>query len=222
MKNIQLIVFAGSLMALACSPANEGPDLTTDPIEKVASLSVLNVSDNTSLPDRIKIDGLYSAKDFITIGSEGSSAEYEQIAAGLRNITIGSHKDTIRLQEHNYYTLMVYDNDSVRLAWDASYDDSSQFIKMPSVRWNISGDDPSNYKVDFLVDSLLKDIPMDEFISFSADKGNFTVYLYDKASGELLEEEEFPSQINTKVTVNIKYNSAMDKYIYNPITQLVK
>jgi len=223
-NTIKLVLFCCSIAFWGCTPANENPDIITDPIEQVASLSVLNVSDNNNLPDRIEIDGLYSSKNFINIGSEGNSAKYEQIAAGVRNITIGDYKDTIRLHEHNYYTLMVYDNDSVRLAWDASYDNSNQFIKMPAVRWNISGDDPTNYKVDFSVDSVLKDIPMDKFISFSADKGNFTVQLYDKASGELLGKEEFPAQVNTKVTVNIKRDSEIDndRYRFHPITQLVQ
>lgn len=223
MKHLKLFVLAAALLLTgACTPENEGPELIIDPVEKMASISVVNVSGKT-LPSQIQIDGLYGNKSSLGIGSGSQEAPYEEIASGLRNVTLGDYKDTIRLQEHNYYTLMVYDNDSLRLSLDAPYGSTNQFVTMPQVRWNMIGSESSNYKVDINADSLLRDISMDQFISVAPSNSKVKLNLYHRDDlNNLLGEKEVDVETNKKVTVNIRYNAATQKYDFTPIMQSVK
>jgi hypothetical protein len=222
MKHFTLLTFAVLLFTAACTPENEGPEIITDPIEKIASLSVVNVSGKTNLPTEIQIDGL-AGKTSLGIGDNKQESKYENINAGVRNITLGGYQDTIHIAEHNYYTLMVYDNDSLQLSWDAAYDSSNQFVTMPQIRWNLIGTDPTNYKVNIHADSLLRDIPMNQFISVATGNEDVTLTLYKKGNPDkLVGERKVEIEANKKFTVNIHYNGGSDDYDFSTITQSVK
>ncbi|HMR18422.1 MAG TPA: hypothetical protein PKA53_03900 [Sphingobacterium sp.] len=219
MKSLTLTIFALALLTAACTPENEGPD----PKGKVASLSVVNVSGKASIPNQIQIDGLYSSKTSLGIGNGSQATKYEEIEAGVRNVTLGSYKDTVHLAENNYYTLMVYDNDSLMLSWDASYTSDNKFVIMPQVRWNMAGDNPQNYRVDIYADSLLGNIIPNQFTSVSGDNKTVKLSLYRKSNtSNLLGEKEVQVEANKKVTVNIKYNESTQKYDFTPIMQSVQ
>lgn len=222
MKHTVLFALVATLLTTACTAGNEGPEIITDPVEKIASISVVNVSGQNNIPTEIQIDGLYGHKNSLDVGNGGQEVKYAQITAGLRNVALGSYQDTVRLDKHNYYTLMIYDNDSLRLSLDAPYSSTNQFATMPQVRWNIVGVDPQDYKVDIHSDSVLRDIAMDKFTSVT-DKKEVKVSLYSRDNPtNPLGEKSMTVEMNKKVTVNIRYNESADDYDFTTITQTVQ
>lgn len=222
MKHTTLLALATTLLTMSCAAENEGPEIIIDPVMKIASISVVNVSGQSNIPSEIQIDGLYDNKNSLGVGSGGQEVKYAQITAGLRNVALGSYKDTVRLDEHNYYTLMIYDNDSLRLSLDAPYGSTNQFATMPQVRWNITGANPQDYKVDIHSDSVLRDIAMDKFTSVNNEK-EVKVSLYRRDNpGNLLGEKALSVDMNKKATVNIRYNASADDYDFTTITQSVQ
>lgn len=213
-----------SWLFVACDPAHIEPEPIIDPVEDIASISVINVSKQASLPDQLLIDGLYGASKGITIaGSSGQPATYEHIQAGLRKFAIGSYEDTVRIKEHHYYTLMIFDKDSVQLTVDAPYSTDNKFIIMPSVRWNLIGATPIDYKVDMMGDSLIRDVAVSAFTYIPSSSNKVTINLYKKDNpGTLSAQQDIELDVNKKFTVNIFYDVARATYEFNTIVQTVQ
>lgn len=221
MKHTTLFALVAILLLTACTVENEDPEIIIDPVKKTALLAVVDLSGKSNIPTEIQIDGLYDSKNSIRVGSMGREAPYEVINAGLRQLALGSYKDTLRLQEHNYYTLMIYDNDSLRLSLDAPFS-VNQFNTMPQVRWMLTGADPLDYTVHITADSTLRDIAMGEFISVNHEKET-RLSLYPRNNiGTLLGETTINIDLNKKVTVNIRLDEQSGQYVIEKITQSIK
>lgn len=221
MKYTTLFALATMLFCTACTVENDGPEIIIDPVKKTALLAVVNLSGKSNIPTEIQIDGLYDSKSSIGVGNIDREAPYEVINAGLRQLALGSYKDTLRLQEHNYYTLMIYDNDSLRLSLDAPFS-ANQFNTMPQVRWMLTGADPQDYAVHITADSTLRNIAMGEFTSVNHQKET-KLSLYPRNNiGTLLGETKINIALNKKATINIRFDEQSGQYDFEHITQSVK
>jgi len=211
-------------LCAACSTNNPEPETVIDPVIDKASISVIKVSKQASIPSQLTIDGLLANNSSIPIGSSSNQpAVYEDIEAGVRKFSIGNYQDSITINKHNYYTIMVYDQDSIQLSLDAPYDAENKFVYMPLIRWNMIGDDPANYKVDFMGDSLIHNIPTVEFTPFSTTVGKVGLHLYAKNNVHtLLKQQDFAVEANKKYTINVTFDGAKNEYQFDQIIQVVK
>lgn len=208
-----LVIFLAVLSFVACKDNNSEPII--DPVEDNGFLSVVNVSTQTSLPPEIVFDGV----NRFNLALARQTSKYELIAAGTRKFSLGNYEDTIRIQEHNYYTLMVFDKDSVQITHDAS-PGNGQFNQMPMVRWTLVGANPSDYRVHMFGDSLIRNIPVNEFIYFSTTAVQLQLFHKARPDNQLA-KGDFPVEMNKKVTVNIQYDPAKKEYTFHPIMQTV-
>ncbi|GGH11597.1 hypothetical protein GCM10011418_10560 [Sphingobacterium alkalisoli] len=208
---------------MACNPSHVEPELIIDPVEDIASLSVINVSNKTAtLPDQLNIDGLFGSSKGIKIGGpSGQTGLYEDIQAGLRKFSIGEYTDSLIINKHNYYTLMVYNNDSVQLHLDAPYSSDNQFIIMPSIRWNLIDGNPAEYRVDIMGDSLIRDIDVNKFTYVPSEEKKVELQLYRISDlSTAVDKYMFEIDVNKKFTVNISRSGV--GYTFNTIAQTTK
>lgn len=205
----------------ASDSGGAGPEIDKDDV-KSSSIAVIDVSGKNAMPSQFKVDGLLSSNIAQVIGSNKIAAAYIPIEAGLRKISIGSYSDTIRVQEANYYTVMVYDNDSIRLSLDASYA-SNQFNYGPQVRWNMVGSNPSSYKVDIKSDTVvLRDVKVGTFVPASLDKQIVELSLYSVDGGMKLGSQVVPVRLNRNETVNITKDPNTKGYNFEVLSQSTK
>ncbi len=184
---------------------------------KTSSLAVIDVSGKNNLPNQYKIDGLLSSNSSHSIGNSKLATGYIPVEAGVRKLSIGNYTDTVRIQESNYYTVMIYDNDSIRLSLDAPYG-KSQFQTIPQVRWLISGDDAANLKVNFHSDSLLRDIKVDKFTPVTYAKKEIKLSVYGSDNIEKA-NVDVPVSLSRKETVMITKNATNNSYSFSIISQ---
>ncbi|MBE8721405.1 hypothetical protein [Sphingobacterium pedocola] len=222
-KNLSFLSLVLGSLLVACGPSHVEPEVIIDPVEDIASLSVIDVSKQASLPSQLYIDGLFGTSEGITIaGSSDQPAAYEDIQAGLRTFSIGDHEDTVRISEHQYYTLMVFDKDSVQLTVDAPYEDN-KFNVLQLIRWNLIGANPSDYKVDIMGDSLIRNIEVNAFTYVPSESKKVELKLYHKSnSNTTVGTQEIEIEMNKKFTVNILYDPAKEEYGFNTIVQASK
>lgn len=223
-KNLSFLSLVLGSLFMACNPSHVEPEVITDPVEDIASISVINVSKQASLPNQLNIDGLFGASTGITIaGSSGQPATYEDIQAGLRKFSIGEYEDTVRIKQHHYYTLMVFDKDSVQLTVDAPYDSENKFDILQLIRWNLIGADPSGYKVDMKGDSVIRNIDLNAFTYVPSESKKVEVQLYRKSNlNTTVDTHEIEIDMNKKFTVNISYDAIKGEYEFNTIVQASK
>lgn len=223
-KNLSFLSLVLGSLLVACGPSHVEPEVIIDPVEDIASLSVIDVSKQASLPSQLYIDGLFGTSEGITIaGSSDQPAAYEDIQAGLRKFSIGEYTDTLIINKHNYYTLMVYNNDSVQLHLDAPYSSDNQFIIMPSIRWNLIDGNPAEYRVDIMGDSLIRDIDVNKFTYVPSEEKKVELQLYRISDlSTPVDKYMFEIDMNKKFTVNILYDPAKEEYGFNTIVQASK
>ncbi|WP_140937031.1 hypothetical protein [Sphingobacterium lumbrici] len=223
-KNLSFLSLVLGSLLVACNPNDVEPEVIIDPVEDIASISVINVSKQASLPNQLHIDGLLGASTGITIAeSSGQPAKYEDIQAGLRKFSIGDYEDTVRIKQHHYYTLMVFDKDSVQLTVDAPYDSQNKFDILQLIRWNLIGADPSGYKVDMEGDSVIRNIELNAFTYVPSESKKVEVQLYRKSNLKTaVATQEIEIDMNKKFTVNISYDAVKEEYEFNTIVQASK
>jgi len=222
-KNLSFFTLLLGSLFMACNPSHVEPELIIDPVEDIASLSVIDVSNKTAtLPDQLNIDGLFGSSKGIKIGGpSGQTGLYEDIQAGLRKFSIGEYTDTLIINKHNYYTLMVYNNDSVQLHLDAPYSSDNQFIIMPSIRWNLIDGNPAEYRVDIMGDSLIRDIDVNKFTYVPSEEKKVELQLYRISDlSTAVDKYMFEIDVNKKFTVNISRSGV--GYTFNTIAQTTK
>lgn len=212
-----LLFFTGAFFA--CSSNNELDTESTD--FKSSSLAVIDVSGKSTLPQQYKVDGRLSSSVAQTIGKSGVDVNYVPVEIGLRKLSIGSYQDSIRIEESNYYTVMVHDADSIQLVLDAPYA-SKHFNQGPQIRWNIVDEVSESYRIDIKSDTLLlKDVMSNRFTS-TLINDHATLYLYKRGGDELLEKVTVPTQLNRKETVVFSKNLITASYSTNIVSQHVK
>lgn len=205
-----------SLFFSSCADNEE----TSLPVEN-GYLSVVNVSGKPSLPQQLTIDGANGGKNSYNLANLKEASHYELVQSGVRKLSIGGYEDTVHIQKDSYYTLLVFDKDSVQITYDNN-GGGTQFTYMPMVRWNLVGNSPADYRVHIFGDSLIRNIPVNDFHPFSTSLETVTVRLFAKNNlDQELGEQVVAVQSNKKVTVNIQYNADENKYTFTPITQSV-
>lgn len=210
-----------TLFSCASDSNGGGPVIDLKDV-KSSSVAVIDVSGKNAMPTQYKVDGLLSSGTTQVIGSNKVASTYIPIEAGLRKISIGNYSDTIRVQESNYYTVMVYDNDSIRLSLDASYA-SNQFNYGPQVRWNMVGSNPGSYKVEIKSDTVvLRDVKVGMFVPASMDKPSVELSLYSRDGGEKLGTQVVPVRMNRNETINITKNQSTKGYNFEVLSQSTK
>lgn len=210
------------LALFSCASDSDGSGPVIDPKDvKSSSNAVIDVSGKNAMPTQYKVDGLLSSNTAQIIGSNKVVATYIPIEAGLRKVSIGNYSDTLRIHESNYYTVMVYDNDSIRLSLDATYGDS-QFNTAPQIRWVITDEDPKDYRVDIKSDTLLlKDVKVNTFASTLIEKSAL-LFLYRRGEDKELFKGEVPTKLNSKETVKFTKDSSTKGYAIGIFSQNVK
>ncbi|MBL1409526.1 hypothetical protein [Sphingobacterium faecale] len=223
-QSIFLICVASglALISLSCSSDPDGNEPLILPGDiKSSSIAVVDVSGEKNIAGYYQIDGLLSSNVRQTVGSSKVAATYVPIEAGLRKLSIGGFKDTIRIKEANYYTVMVYNKDSIGLSLDASYH-NNLFNAGPQIRWNIADETPSDYRVDIKSDTvLISDVKPNIFTStLIADKA--FLYLYRRGVNKELARAEVPTALNSKETVKFTKGSSAQEYLVEVFSQRVK
>lgn len=220
--SVKCVVLGLALITLSCSsdPEDNEPVILPDDI-KSSSIAVIDVSGKINIPGQYHIDGLLSSDARQAIGSSKVAAVYVPVEAGLRKLSIGDFNDTIRIKEANYYTVMVYDQDSIGLSLDASYH-NNLFNAGPQIRWNIADEDPNDYRVDIKSDTLLvRDVKANIFTSTLIEDKAF-LYLYRRGVDKELLRAEVPTKLNSKETVKFTRDSSTKGYAVEIFSQRVK
>lgn len=216
------VILGLALITLSCSSNSDSSESIILPDDiKTSSVAVIDVSGKANIPGQYRIDGLLSSNVGQTIGSSNVAAVYVPVEAGLRKLSIGDFSDTIRINEANYYTVMVYDKDSISLSLDASYR-NNQFNAGPQIRWHIQDENPDDYRVDIKSDTLLvKDVKANTFTStLIVDKA--LLYLYRRGIDKELRIVEVPTKLNSKETVKFTKGSSPQGYTEQIFSQHVK
>lgn len=213
MNVLQVSILTLSVLFLACKSESSDPEITGE----VAKLSVLNVSQK-SIPNQLQIDGLLAGKNIVNIASAGEVSTYEQIQPGVRNFSLGNYKDTIHIEGGNFYTLMIYDNDSTTLNYDGSFH-HNQFNKIQELKWNITGDDPARYTADIYADSLIRNIKSNTYTALSAANNTYRLDLYRIGNPLKIGSKEVVVKLNQKAIFNVKYDPVKEEYDFTTILQ---
>lgn len=204
---------------IACSADSDVANELTN--IKSSSVAVINVSGKATIPTQFKIDGQLSSGVAQTIGSSTVASSYIPVEAGVRRLSIGSYQDSILIKESNYYTVMVYDNDSIQLSLDAPYT-SNYFNVGPQIRWDIANENSASYRLDIKSDTLLlKDVLANSFTPILIED-QATLFLYQKGDDEVLKQVIVPTKLNRKETVYFTKNTSTNEFSVDIVSQYVK